>query len=142
MPGLPATILLVGLSTPDQKSLGAILRNLGWIPQRAASISSALASLRRKTLPVVITERYLPDGDWYGLLISAQDLPRAPRIVVSNRLANDRFWAEVLNLGGFDLLSPPFQERDVDHVISHAWGSWHREWRPTGRLRFAAQPAC
>ena len=36
-----------------------------------------------------------------------------PRFVVSSRLADDHVWAEVLNLGGYDVLCTPFEAREV-----------------------------
>jgi FixJ family two-component response regulator len=35
-------------------------------------------------------------------------------------LADDRLWAEVLNMGGYDLLMKPFDEREVLHAASMA----------------------
>ena len=53
-----------------------------------------------------------------------------PLIIVTSRLADERLWAEVLNLGGFDVLSRPYDAREVRHVIAQAWRSWHSRPRP------------
>jgi FixJ family two-component response regulator len=41
-------------------------------------------------------------------------------LVVASRNADDALWAEVLNLGGFDLLQKPLDAEGVRHVIEFA----------------------
>jgi DNA-binding response OmpR family regulator len=44
-----------------------------------------------------------------------------PRFVVATWLADDRLWAEVLDLGGFDVLQKPFEARELFRVVGLAW---------------------
>jgi hypothetical protein len=46
---------------------------------------------------------------------------------VSSRLADESLWAEVLNLGGYDLLQTPFEPSELFRVLHLAWLSWERE---------------
>ena len=41
-------------------------------------------------------------------------------LIVGDRLADERLWAKVLNLGGYDLLAKPFNAKEVLHVVSTA----------------------
>ena len=41
-------------------------------------------------------------------------------MIVSSRLADDCLWAEVLNLGGYDLLAKPFAAAEVSRVVKMA----------------------
>jgi hypothetical protein len=43
-----------------------------------------------------------------------------PRLIVFSRNADDRLWAEVLNLGGFVLLATPFREEELVFAIGSA----------------------
>jgi DNA-binding response OmpR family regulator len=43
---------------------------------------------------------------------------------VTSRLADDRLWAEVLNIGGYDVLAKPFVPAEVFRTISLAWLNW------------------
>jgi DNA-binding NtrC family response regulator len=45
-------------------------------------------------------------------------------LIVTDRLADERLWAEVLNLGGYDLLLKPFDPEELLRVVSSAWASW------------------
>ena len=40
-----------------------------------------------------------------------------PALIVTSRLADERLWAEVLNLGAFDLLSKPFDFDEATRII-------------------------
>jgi hypothetical protein len=63
---------------------------------------------------VVICERSLPDGDWKDLL------GKTPRLIVTSDAADEALWAEVLNLGGNDVLAQPFDEQEVRRVVAMA----------------------
>jgi hypothetical protein len=55
-----------------------------------------------------------------------QGQARPPNLIVSSRLADDRLWAEVLNLGGYDVLARPFNRVEVIRVVQAAWRAWNR----------------
>ncbi len=124
----PATILHVSTSLYDHQSLEMILRHTGWKLHTVPTLGAALRHLRAEALPVVISECELPDGNWHMLVEGVGGFPAPPRVIVLSRLADERIWAEVLHLGAFDLISHPLDLQEVRHVITHAWGSWHREW--------------
>jgi len=75
-----------------------------------------------REIPVVICQHSLPDGDWKLLLAGLDRIDVRPSLIVSSRLADDRLWAEVLNLGAFDLLlGAPFEPEEVLRVTESAW---------------------
>ena len=47
-------------------------------------------------------------------------LPRPPLQIVTSRLANDRLWAEALNLGAYDVLPRPFDPAEVLRSVGMA----------------------
>lgn len=73
---------------------------------------------------VVVCERELPDGDWRDVLGLALDLPHPAAVIVTARHADEHLWAEVLNLGGYDVLAKPFDEREVGRSLALAWARW------------------
>jgi DNA-binding response OmpR family regulator len=44
----------------------------------------------------------------------------APVLVVTSNVADESLWAEVLNLGGYDVLAQPFDGEEVARVIGSA----------------------
>ena len=51
-----------------------------------------------------------------------------PNLIVFSRLADERLWAEVLNLGGFDVLMTPFEPEEVLRVDFAAWSRWEYDF--------------
>ena len=107
-------VLLVCATAGTGKTLAGILRKGRWAVRPAENAEEALDVLARHTTAVVICERSLPDGDWRDLL------HKAPRLIVTARDADDQLWAEVLNLGGYDVLAQPFDEVEVCRVVASA----------------------
>jgi DNA-binding NtrC family response regulator len=118
------TLLFVGAAEGDGLSLGAILRDSGWQLHGARNCQEALEFLDQHRISVVLSEAELPDGNWRELLNSMAKLAAPPNLVVSSRLADDRLWAEVLNLGGFDVLMTPFETEEVLRVTFGARQNW------------------
>jgi DNA-binding response OmpR family regulator len=86
--------------------------------------TSTLAETQAALSPApgaVISGARLSDGhSWNDLLCEMQKMECPPPLIVGDRLANERLWAEVLNLGGYDLLAKPFVAKEVLHVVSTA----------------------
>jgi DNA-binding response OmpR family regulator len=87
---------------------------------------------------VVICESQLPDSDWQDVLGRLGGMACPPLLVVTSRMADDRLWSEVLNLGGYNVLAKPFNAKEVFHVAGHAWMLWNRQWEPARALAMSA----
>jgi DNA-binding response OmpR family regulator len=96
-----------------------------WIVKRQLDVSGAFSDLRKEQFPLVLCDDALP---WRDLLEGPiRALPVPPLLVVSSRLADDRLWAEALNLGAYDVLAKPFDKAEVIRVIESAWLHWHHQ---------------
>jgi len=102
-----------------------------WNLYKANTYQAALDELTGRRVPVVLCECQLPDGNWKDLLSQLGPMPERPRLIVFSRNADERLWAEVLNMGGFDLLAVPFREDELLFTIGSAWLDWEleQEWR-------------
>ncbi len=113
------TLLIVSPDEQDHLSLRRILE-----PQcelhRASGRQDAAQCVKMFRPEVVICEDRLADGDWRDLLNDLRAAENTPRLIVTSRLADDRLWAEVLNLGGCDVLTKPFAEKEVSHAVKMA----------------------
>jgi DNA-binding response OmpR family regulator len=126
-------ILSVTPIEADQRDLRAILADGHGPIHPVRTMEETLRRLTRESVPVIVCDRDLPDGDWKLLFQQTETLPRPPRLIVSSRLADDYLWVEVLTVGGHDLLRTPFLAREVLHAVESAWSSWQRQWAPTRR---------
>src|SRR5579871_4832125 len=102
----PVLCILAVLS-PEQEhlSLKQILGGSEWTLVCVQSLREARAALRSSPVEVVLSGILFSDGHgWKDLLRLMQDMTDPPQLIVSDRLADEALWAEVLNLGAFDLL--------------------------------------
>jgi DNA-binding response OmpR family regulator len=137
-------VLLVNLSAEDEAALCQILAHPNWQLHGSAGCKQALEYLRRHRVPIVVCERYQVDGNWQDLLNGAQELEAPSSLIVCSSLADEYLWAEVLNLGGCDVLVKPFEDHEVLRAAYMAWQSWkRRSWETSGRNKpsSAAVPA-
>ncbi|MBI4907841.1 MAG: hypothetical protein HY820_29725 [Acidobacteria bacterium] len=120
------TALVIAASEADRNIVTAALDGLRCHTHFANSTLEAEAALANVPVAVVIV-----DGDktalwWRELLerISAPEAAPAPKFIVVSRLADDRMWAEVINLCGYDLLPKPLDADEVEHVVGAALSEW------------------
>jgi DNA-binding NtrC family response regulator len=123
-PAEVVTVLSVSPMEDDDLALQSIFNHSKWKLSKTHSLPSALAFLRAHKTPVVLCERDLLPGTWRDLVEESTRLPASPAVIVSSRLADDRLWAEALNLGAWDVLAKPFDKSEVFRAISTAWLHW------------------
>ena len=115
------TILAVFSALEDRMTLTSIFAHSNWKLRFTGALPQTQTALSRAPVGVVITEASLSDGHcWKDLLNEIQKMGDPPPLIVADRLANDRLWAEVLNLGGYDLLVKPLDAREVLHAVTTA----------------------
>jgi DNA-binding response OmpR family regulator len=95
-----------------------------WHLEASPSLELALPILRNNRIPIVLCESGLPDGTWKDLLNQLGNSNDAPLLIVTSRHADERLWAEALNLGAWDVLSKPFDNSEVIRVVDYAWHHW------------------
>jgi DNA-binding response OmpR family regulator len=127
------------------------LATLAWTPDfprlLAEEGTGMLEYLGRYQIEIVICECVLPDGNWRDLLSIMAPLAESPRLIVISAHADDLLWAEVLNLGGYDVLAKPLKLQEVARTVALAWRNWKDEWEksktpvaPTFLMRISAAP--
>jgi DNA-binding NtrC family response regulator len=117
-------VLLISPDAEDAVFMREIASSLGCRLESASDWHEAELALQRDVFRVVIAERDLHDGNWRDVLSCLERYSYNPLLVVVSRLADERLWAEVLNLGGFDVLAKPFAQEEANRVIDYALISW------------------
>jgi len=116
--GQRAVLLSISGNTADHRELKRMIdRNL-WEFRTANTCRGGIRQLARST-DVVIAECSLPGGTWKEILSRIVRMTRQPQLVVTSRLADAALWAEVLNLGGYDVLAKPLRDEEVRHVLEN-----------------------
>ena len=128
---------------PQENDLAVLSRILGhsaWTILSAMSVSEAQRLLVTERVHVVLVDRKLTDGDWKDVLVITADMPDPPQLIVISRDGDERLWAEVLNLGAWDVLVKPFHPKEVFRTIHAAWQHGVNSRRVLPRRPNASQP--
>jgi DNA-binding response OmpR family regulator len=115
-----STVLAILPNRNDFETLREILDGGGWTLRNASSCDEAVRLVRSETPAVVTCDHQLPDGSWRDLFKLLAALENPPPMVVVSRNADESLWAEVLNLGGYDVLAKPFERSEVSRVMEMA----------------------
>jgi DNA-binding NtrC family response regulator len=117
------TLLIVG---PVENGCGPdpVFDQFPWPTHRVGNCLELALHLHSSHPCLVVCERALADCDWRDVLEIAASSPNPPPVIVTSRIADEYLCAEVINLGGFDVLAKPLDEQEVGRVLNFAWDHW------------------
>lgn len=130
-----AAVLAVTICEEDRVALERIFVTAGWRFHHASDCASAMKLIEEFDIPVVICDTQFSGCCWRDLYARAGTSFVGPGIIVASRAADDSLWAEVLNIGAFDVLAKPFEEQEVLWAARTAW----EEWRVRGQAHHRAR---
>jgi len=119
----PVAVLALIPGERDRRVLDAILSRSIWKLRFASSLRDAREKLGQNGFGAVITDADLP-GRWKDIVAVTQRMTPSPPVIVVSQVGEERLWAEVLNLGGFDVLLKPFDPTEVLRIVSMAGRNW------------------
>ena len=119
--GSEGVVLVVTSLKEDHAFLEHLFSTRSWRFDSVSTVRDGIRYLRHHSPGLLICDERLEDGDWKAILGAVMKVACPPRMIVTSRLADERLWAEVLNLGGYDLLAKPFDVSEVGRVVGTAW---------------------
>jgi DNA-binding NtrC family response regulator len=113
-------VLFVSQQGDDAAAVSRMLEAARIRCEHVTTCREARSRLSRNSYGAVLTEATLDDGNWKNVLSLTLDMGSAPPLIVTDRAADDRLWAEVLNLGCYDMLAQPFDDSEVVRILALA----------------------
>lgn len=113
----PVTVILATPLARDLQYLRQIIDQHHLQTVQASTHREALAAISRSGATALICDESIP---WRDLLSYLADDCDPPRVIVVASAPRNTLWAEVLSLGGFDVLSKPFNDAEVSRVLKLA----------------------
>ena len=113
-------VLFISPRVEDADQLRDMLDLLPVAFDYARGLEQARAKLREQRYRVILTEAALPDAAWLDVLELARENCPDTAVIVTDPLADGRFWAEALNRGAYDLIAQPFHTSEVQRILSNA----------------------
>ncbi|MGI8743996.1 MAG: response regulator [Bryobacteraceae bacterium] len=120
----PVRILAVMPNNSDGVALSQIAKRAQWHFELTESCESAIDKLSDQNFAIVLCDRDVPGSNWRD---AVQTLAaKAPRtcVILTSPVNDDYLWQEVIERGGYDVLTKPFQEERVVRAVRFAWSCW------------------
>jgi DNA-binding NtrC family response regulator len=131
-------VLAVSPLESDHTTLAHIFGHTAWDIRNAHSLREASVKLLEDAPPIVLCEDKLPDGTWKDLYALIESLNDKHYLIVTSQFADERLWAEVLNLGAYDVLAKPYRAKEVFDTIGQAWRHCMDCRKTVGRSSFSS----
>ncbi len=113
-------ILFISGCPDDARHLSQLLHSLPLDLDYAENLQHACNLLNSNAYQVILTAAELSDGTWLDALeIAGRSADQMP-VIVTDPQADARLWSEVLNRGGYDLLTQPFYAPEVRRILGNA----------------------
>jgi FixJ family two-component response regulator len=137
----PAIPVLLGSGRDDDcLTLQALFQGTQWTPIRAGNWSDMFKLVRQVDAPVVLCDRDLPGLEWQKGIPRLVSASSTPCLILLSDVSDPYLWDELVQHGGFDLLTRPFQREGVLAMLDFAYTHWKTRWpsRPNGRFEALA----
>lgn len=119
-------LLLVSGQESDRKTLEQMLFDTRWNLWVANSCLAGMERLKAVRIPVVLYDRDLPDSDWRATMAALRSLPDPARIILLSHASDHSLWEDVIELGGFDVLTRPIRKADLIQTLECALRLWQQ----------------
>jgi len=113
-------VLFISPSLEDANILSRMLASASISVQHADCFQRARQKLDQESYGVILTEARFPDGKWQDVMLLVEHEHHTSAVVVTDRLADARLWADALDLGAYDVLAQPFCSSEVQRVMGNA----------------------
>jgi two-component system, NtrC family, response regulator HydG len=115
-------ILAVSIFLNDRLVLEQLGKRAGWELRVTNSPREAFRLVMEKHFEVVLCDRNQCGYPWREVIERlAENSPRS-RILLVSPMNDDYLWRDVVQKGGYDVLTSPLREADTLHTISAAAG--------------------
>jgi DNA-binding NtrC family response regulator len=113
-------VLFISPSADDASTVSQMLDGVAIACEHVSTLNRARQKLEGEVFGVVLTEARLPDGNWADVVRMVAQAKRGPAVVVTDEMADTRFWLDALELGAYDVLPKPFCCGEVQRILANA----------------------
>ena len=113
-------VLFISTSAADATTVSRMLSSIDIPCAHAGTLQGARHKLEAEAFGAVLTEARLPDGTWAVVVRLVRAARCGPAVVVTDNLADARFWVDALELGAYDVLVKPFYCGEVQRILANA----------------------
>ena len=108
----------------ERNTLFEIAKQSNWHLEFAATCESAVNLLRAQQFAVILCDRDLPGCEWRDAMQALVANARGACVILTSPVNDDYLWQEVIQRGGYDVLTRPLQQQRVLRTVELAWSYW------------------
>ena len=131
----PVQVVLASGKQEDGGALETIVEGTQWSLTSVPDFASAAGALRRLAAPILLCDRDLPGVRWQDALRTFAAGSGGPCVILLSSVADQYLWDDVIERGGFDVLTRPFQKQQVLAMFDFALTHWRTTQRNGAALR-------
>jgi len=129
-----ARILIVSDDNPDTERLNDVLREAGFVSERARSITEGCEAAKSGRFQVVVSTPRMWDGTWRRLIDIANHYDLRFEVVLWARSFDLLEWTEALKDGAFDVLDAMCEQpKAVESTKRALWAAYLKGAGPKPR---------
>lgn len=117
-------ILAVMTSEADRLCLRHAAERLAFESAFASSVQESVPLLSTTRFAVIVCDRNLPGLDWQHTLQILSSLSPESCLILVSPVNDEYLWQEVVQRGGYDVLTTPLRDEQVVHTLSQACWYW------------------
>jgi|ERR1035437_4519119 FixJ family two-component response regulator len=121
-------LLIVTSHTEDVEELKSILRETPWELTDASHLEDPSAALKGAAVPILLFDRDSAGACWQVTMRRLIKTRRGVCVVLLSSVADQYLWDEVVQHGGFDLLTRPFRKEQVLSTLMFAYAHSKTPW--------------
>ena len=123
-------VLLASERNDDYQTLHALLQDTKWSVARALSWGEVSSFCGRVASPVVLVDRHFQGSDWRFTLSSLLNTTANCCSILLSDVSDPYLWNELVQHGGFDVLTRPFEQAEVHRTLAFAQKHFEAGWPP------------
>jgi len=121
----PITVIGLIDGEPERRALAGICSRNRWNLLFVGTREEARTVLDKVKAPVVLCDRDLSGNGWRQTVEDLASSPHRTCIILVSGVVDTYLWNEVVQKGGFDVLSKPLREDEVVRAVRLAWSYWN-----------------
>jgi len=125
-------LLIVTSRTEDVEELRSLLRETPWELVDASRMEDPAVALKGAPVPILLFDRDTAGASWQVAMKRLIKSRRGVCVVLLSSVADQYLWDEVVQHGGFDLLTRPFRKEQVLSALMFAYAHCRTPWPKTG----------
>jgi len=104
----------------ERNTLYEIAKRSRWHLELVPTCEAAVRLLGNRRFEVILCDRDLPGCEWREAMETMVANSRGACVILTSPVNDDYLWQEVLQRGGYDVLTRPLQEERVLHAVEMA----------------------